>query len=149
MKDQYFGDENDFRKYGLLRTLVAEQAMRLGVCWMLTESDGRSCGNRLRYLAHPCKYRGHDPMLFDWLRDVVEVDQERRAGKIEQSGLLEGAVFQSGLLTDQAGERAEYFKECSARFRGCDLVFFDPDNGFEVASRTVGSTRQSTFTGAK
>jgi hypothetical protein len=40
MKNQYFGDINDYRKYGLLRILSDEGSMRTGVCWMLTRDDG-------------------------------------------------------------------------------------------------------------
>ena len=47
MKDQYFGDVNDFRKYGLLRLLTLQDGLRLGVCWMLTAPDGRPDGRRL------------------------------------------------------------------------------------------------------
>jgi hypothetical protein len=38
MKDQYFADINDYRKYGLLRILG--EGLRVGVCWMLTKPDG-------------------------------------------------------------------------------------------------------------
>jgi hypothetical protein len=50
MKDQYFGDVNDFRKYGLLRVLVGTDHLRLGVCWMLTRPDSRTDGGLLAYL---------------------------------------------------------------------------------------------------
>jgi len=33
MKNQYFGDINDYRKYGLLRTLTGGQ-IKTAVCWM-------------------------------------------------------------------------------------------------------------------
>jgi hypothetical protein len=36
MKNQYFGDENDYKKYGLLRMLAGEVKMKTAVCWMLT-----------------------------------------------------------------------------------------------------------------
>ena len=57
MKDPYFGDVNDFRKYGLLRLLSIQDRLRLGVCWMLTEPDGTTDGRFLSYLAQPEKYR--------------------------------------------------------------------------------------------
>ncbi len=47
MKNQYFGDINDYRKYGLLRAIQSKGEARLLVAWMLTENDGsrdsRSC----------------------------------------------------------------------------------------------------------
>jgi hypothetical protein len=82
MKDQYFGDVNDFRKYALLRSLVIQDNLRLGVCWMLTESDGKSDGNFLTYLRKPQVYRQSDGDLFAWLKQVVEVEVDRRTTRI-------------------------------------------------------------------
>ena len=36
MKDQYFGDINDYRKYGILRALQSKGQRTLLVAWMLT-----------------------------------------------------------------------------------------------------------------
>ncbi len=47
MKNQYFGDINDYRKYGLLRSVLAASRMSLFVAWMLTEDDGSSDGGRI------------------------------------------------------------------------------------------------------
>ena len=41
MKVQYFGDVSDYRKFALLRLLATVGGFRIGVCWMLTENDGR------------------------------------------------------------------------------------------------------------
>ena len=38
MKNQYFGDVNDYRKYGLLRLLGRAGKVKIGVCWMLTRT---------------------------------------------------------------------------------------------------------------
>ena len=71
MKDQYFGDINDYRKYSLLRLLGGPGALETVVCWALTEGDGRSDGGRIRYLNDPNQWRKHDPMVFDCLRERV------------------------------------------------------------------------------
>jgi hypothetical protein len=138
VKDQYFGDVNDFRKYGLLRLLVIPDRLRLGVCWMLTAPDGKKDGNRRDYLGHPEKYKYRDPALFDWLRQVVEVEEDLHMARIEGSSLLGSALFKSEVLTDNESKRNEYFSECATRFAGCDLIFFDPDNGLEVKSTQRG-----------
>ena len=134
MKDQYFGDVNDFRKYGLLRVLAGPGHLRLGVCWMLTAPDGRNDGEFLAYLAQPKKYQHRDPELFDWLAQVVGEEKDRRTARIEPSTILGSAVFQSRLLIDALPDRDAYFAECAEKFAGCDLVFFDPDNGLEIKS---------------
>jgi hypothetical protein len=55
LKDQYLGDVSDFQKYALLRRIARPASLKLGVCWMLTESDGRSDGRHLDYLDHPAR----------------------------------------------------------------------------------------------
>ena len=48
MKDQYFGDINDYRKYALLLELSGSGDICTGVCWMLTGADhGFEAGGRL------------------------------------------------------------------------------------------------------
>lgn len=138
MKDQYFGDVNDFRKYGLLRMLTSPGCLRLGVCWMLTENDARTDGNFRSYLDQPQQYRYRDPELFDWLKQAVVDEGDRRTSRIEASGLLGNAVFQARILTDSPLQRSGYFRKCKDLFSGCDLVFFDPDNGLEVQSCRPG-----------
>jgi hypothetical protein len=138
VKDQYFGDVNDFRKYGLLRSLIAPDRLCLGVSWMLTESDTRTDGRFLAYLGKPKEYRHLDYELFDWLKQVVDCEKDRRTARIEGAALLGSASFQSRILTDCDLERRGYFSECDRRFARCDLVFFDPDNGLEIRSTPSG-----------
>ena len=145
MKDQYFGDVNDYRKYGLLRALVAGDNLRLGVCWMLTQPDGRTDGKFLAYLEQSNKHRHRDPALFDWLSDVVGNERDRRTARIEASALLGQALFQPKLLGDQVHEREAYFAECTGLFSDCDLVFFDPDNGIEIKSVPRGRRKSCKF----
>ncbi|MGA8572094.1 MAG: hypothetical protein ACLP7A_01900 [Desulfobaccales bacterium] len=62
MKNQFFGDINDFRKYGLLRVLTRstdsknndkKSDLTLGVCWMLNPDDNTPHGKRTKYLQLP------------------------------------------------------------------------------------------------
>jgi hypothetical protein len=138
MKDQYFGDVNDFRKYGLLRRLCGPAKLKLGVCWMLTMSDGTGDGEFRKYLREAKKYRRCDPELFDWLDAEVKELDDRRVERIENSGLLANAEFFSQELPEDFDKRKTYFDACADKFRGCDIVFFDPDNGIEVKSIAKG-----------
>jgi len=139
VKDQYFGDVNDFRKYGLLRHLVLPGGLRHGVCWMLTPPDDKPDGKFLGYLGKPKKHSPRDPELFEWLKQAVEVEGDRRTARIEESTLLGSASFHARSLTGNRSDRPRYFSECATRLAGCDLIFFDPDNGLEVRSVSVGS----------
>lgn len=145
MKDQYFGDVNDFRKYGLLRLLAMPDHLRLGICWMLTEPDRRTDGKHLGYLQQPEKYRQRDSELFDWLQQVVGEEQDRRTKRIEASNLLVPAKFKSEILSDNNKERSAYFSDCRNRFADCDLIFFDPDNGLEITSTRLGNKNSCKF----
>ena len=88
MKDQYFGDVNDYLKYGLLRALTARSRLSLAVCWMLTPDDGRTDGRFTEYLHQPERWRAHDPDLYDALYDVVVVRGQRDIGAVARAGLL-------------------------------------------------------------
>ena len=60
MKNQYFGDVNDYRKYGLLRALQSMHDGSLLVAWMLTPDDGGRDGGFRSYLHAPDMWANHD-----------------------------------------------------------------------------------------
>ena len=133
MKHQYVGDINDYRKYALLRALSAGGANRIGVCWMLTPSDGRSDGNLLGYLKKPERYRQHDPELFDILAHAASEPGRRRLHTIEDSAAIPNAIYYNETLPDDEAKRMMFMRRCATAFADADLVFFDPDNGLEVS----------------
>ncbi len=145
MKNQYFGDVNDYRKYGLLRILSGGGEVSTGVCWMLTPSDGRGDGAFVRYLEQPRRWREFDYGLYDFLVRHVREGGERDVRLIERSELLPSTLFHTSLLGDSSIERRGYFREMLERFREVDLIFFDPDNGFEVKSKPYGRKESSKF----
>ena len=137
MKNQYFGDINDYRKYGLLRALTSATSLRTLVCWMLTPDDGSKDGRKLQYLDQPEKHRIKDPDLFDELRQLVKVERQRDVFTIQGSAALPFSRFSffDEILGDSKPEREAYFRKALAQARGCELIFFDPDNGFEIKSK--------------
>lgn len=143
MKEQYVGDVNDYRKYGLLR-LLGRSGLKLGVCWMLTPDDGRTDGNKLSYLDQPAHQR-HDPELFALLRRVKDEPDARRLVLIESSGILPNAVFVNSIIEDPLAARQLWFRQAMAALADCDLVFFDPDNGLDVLSKAKGTKNSSKF----
>jgi hypothetical protein len=145
MKDQYFGDVNDFRKYSLLLKLSGIGTLRTGVCWMLTPGDGRSDGSALGYLLQRDRFRPLAPDLFDLLHRAVMLEKDRRVARFETAGLLPNAVYHSALLQDRRDARESYFAEAAQLFRDAEWVFFDPDNGLEVPSVALGRKNSSKF----
>ncbi len=135
MKNQYFGDINDYRKYGLLRKLCGND-ITVAVCWMLTpEGVGRD-GCKITYLARPDKWRCYDPELFDSLSQPFPGDRNVR--RAESAGILSGAVFFGRQIPDNTDERRRYLADFLACAHDSDLVFFDPDNGLDVPSKPRG-----------
>jgi len=144
VKNQYFGDVNDYRKYGLLRVLVRSSGLRLLVSWMLTPDDGSGDGEFRRYLQEPRSLRACDPVLFDALADLTS-GSTRAVSLIEASGLLPRATFFRDLVPDDRLGREGFGSRLVAASADADLVFLDPDNGIEVASRPVGRKGSSKY----
>ena len=134
LKDQYFGDINDYHKYGLLRAITEAVQMRVGVCWLRTADDSRTDGALRSYLHQPDRWRHFDPPLYDGLRKLLDPGIERSATHAEAWGLIPDAGYQHRFLTDVASDRTAYFAESWSLLRDCPVIFFDPDNGIEVKS---------------
>lgn len=143
MKHQYFGDINDYRKYGLLRLLQSESRLTLGLCWMLTPDDGRSDGKFISYLHDSQAWRKYDPELFDSLASAVPAG--RHLDRVIEHRLLRNAVGVDMLVPDNRQARRAYFIESQRRLREAELVFFDPDNGLSVPSCPVGRKNSSKY----
>ena len=110
MKNQYFGDINDYRKYGLLRLLTGQGEISSAICWMLTPDDGRSDGHFTEYLGRPEKWRRYDPDLFDKLRELVILREVRNVTLAEEAGILHSACFYNEILHDDRENRSRYFE---------------------------------------
>jgi hypothetical protein len=145
MKHQYFGDINDFHKYGLLQILCEEAKLRLGICWMLTPDDARNDGSRTGYLSVPERWRAYNPHLFDFLLACVRGSGPREVTLMESRRLLPRAQFYGQVLTDSANQRRSYFSEMRKKFAKVDVIFFDPDNGLEVESISCGAKKSSKY----
>lgn len=143
MKEQYVGDINDYRKYALLRAL-AGGGTQIGVCWMLTPPDGRPDGNKVAYLNQPA-YERFDPPLFALLKQVKDAPDGRRLVLIEESGIIPGAVYVNAIVPDKLPERQAWFTAALTTLQGCELIFFDPDNGLDVASKRKGQLNSSKY----
>lgn len=145
MKNQYFGDINDYRKYGLLRSILSAGELRLLVAWMLTPDDGSTDGKFISYLESPGKWARYDRELFHKLNHVLTGAIDRRVGLIECTDLLPGAHYFSEIVPDFTSGREHWFELLSDKAQKCDFVFLDPDNGLEVKSRPYGRKYSSKF----
>jgi len=137
MKNQYFGDVNDFRKYGLLRAFAAA-GLSIGVCWLLTADDAGGDGELRGYLSKPSRWRRYDADLYDRLQQLQQPGVPRSVTYASKWGLVPGATYFDEELTDNSDKRNDYFRAALAALRGCDVLFLDPDNGVEVQSTARG-----------
>lgn len=138
MQDQYFGDVNDYRKFGLLRLLTAGTDIRTGICWMKTAPGKQMNAEKVTYLSTPEKWRDYDPELFTFLHEQVQRKKDRRVEVIENSGLLRNTTYYSDLLTDDRDQREAWLEKMHESFEDRDLIFFDPDNGLETPAAPYG-----------
>jgi hypothetical protein len=145
VKDQYFGDINDYRKYGLLRAIIKASGIRLLVAWMLTPDDGSTDGKFITYLEHPGKWLSFDPVLFQSIKELLASFQDRRVSLIEDTGLLPKAEYFSSYVPDSASGRKAWFNALTKCAQGRDFVFLDPDNGCEVQSKPYGRKDSSKY----
>jgi len=136
MQNKYFGDINDYHKYGLIRSLIGPTSFSVLIAWMLQPDDGSSDGKKLNYLEKPDEYRPHDPELFDFLRKTVLENGRREVAAIEETNLLPGASYFGRTLKIDESQRQEYFEELLT-LEG-DVVFYDPDQGLEIDSKDRG-----------
>lgn len=145
VKHQYFGDVNDYRKYGLLRSLIQSSKLSLGVCWLLTPSDSGTDGEFRRYLEEPIRWRAYDPDLYDRLQRLRQPDARRDIAHAGTWQLLPRAKYFNRTLRDVRGDRQAYFEDALESLEGCSILFFDPDNGFEVPSKPMGRKNSNKY----
>jgi len=69
----------------------------------------------------------------------------RNVSEIQDSDILPLCSFFSELVPDEHDARAAYREGAIDSARGCDLVFFDPDNGIEVESKRHGRRDSSKY----
>jgi hypothetical protein len=145
MKNQYFGDINDYRKYGLLRTLHSGIGGQLLVAWFLTPNDGSSDGGFRAYLNEPGSWRHYDPELYDNLGDLLRSAPAPEVSLIENSSILSNTTYYSAMVPDTRRSREEWRRGLFQEAHRFDLVFVDPDNGIEVQSKPVGRKGSSKY----
>ena len=144
MKNQYFGDINDYRKYGLIRLLAGAGEMRTGVCWMLTPDDTKTDGKFTEYLDKPKKFKDFDPDLYEFLSQCIRKNA-RDVIEVKNSDIFPSTIFYDPKLEDDAARRKQYFSKMYKLFQDVDLVFFDPDNGLEIKSKSLGQKDSSKY----
>jgi len=145
MKNQYFGDINDYKKFGLLRSIMSTSDINILISWMLTEDDGSTDGKFIEYLSEPEKWSQYDSQLYLEIATLLKENKKREVSLIENSAILNGSQYFSKLVPDQGDARTSWLSELKEKSINSDLIFLDPDNGLEIKSKKYGTKNSSKF----
>jgi hypothetical protein len=137
LKNQFFADKRDFFKYDFLLSLIEGTVglRRFTFVPMLTPDDGTSDGSLTDYPPglHP---RRQD--LWNFLRDCLKRNERdiRKLHVFMRRKPFEYLPWSDDSIFTHA-RRGDYFIGIPDMSLRKSLVFFDPDNGFEVTSMTA------------
>lgn len=136
MQERYLGDSHDFIKYALLRHLQSAANLRIGVNWYLTRrEDVDHVSNNDGEKRHHLKNLGWqelDPHLYKRIKRF-EAPEMRQLWRIAEWEILpEGTRYFSDFVP-VVGLQA-WHQRATATLVDTDLIFMDPDTGFEVKS---------------
>jgi hypothetical protein len=167
MRDNYVGDVGDFYKYSLLRRITGHTdpsapKQRLGVVWYLYPDPCKETdGLHLDYLSEQKrdKFRPQDPELYDALAQLIQ-DDARSVQEVERRAILPADTRFYATPLSFAGQekgtkaaieqrntyRQQWLEDALKATEGCDMVFFDPDNGLEVKSTAFHHDKGAKFT---
>ena len=151
MQNRYAGDVGDYVKFGLLRALTGaddEPALSLGVMWYLTaDEDHNQDGKHISYLEDGSRWARRlapcDPDLYRCLQRVV-AGGTRSVDALKGAGALPvGTASYAALVSS---DRTSWLEAGLRRTAGCDVVFFDPDNGLTTPARDpIGSRHAAKY----
>jgi hypothetical protein len=127
MKNQYFADVNDYTKYCILRQFRDIPKI---IYWMLTKDDNETEGRKLSYLKQQqCINLDHE--LWDHLSSCVS-NSWRDVSHIE--GWLGNVIHYEKRFIDDWSRRKAISQEVISAAGKNQIVFLDPDNGYQVPS---------------
>jgi len=143
MKNQYFGDIHDFKKYTMLKWFMENCDEKLLIAWYLTKDDEiKKDGNKREYLKKEDKEFTKNnilticddiKILFEFLK---ENHHKKNVNILEDNGSLiaKNVEFFSKNL-DNYDDRSEWFENLKDRVKEADIVFADPDNGIKFDNK--------------
>lgn len=136
MQERYLGDSHDYVKYSLLRHLSQALDMRIGLNWYLTQSEqvdkvGNKDGEKRHHFGSKV-WDGWDVGLLAQL-EGLQHPSSRSLARFYCSGILPGnTLFFDDIVP--IVDRDKWHRRAADGLSPADLIFLDPDNGFEIAS---------------
>ncbi|MBA3676390.1 MAG: hypothetical protein H0W74_03165 [Sphingosinicella sp.] len=138
MQERYLGDSHDFIKYALLTHLHSELQLRLGVNWYLARPENvdrpaNKDGEKRHHLKGGV-WRSLNSDLFEKIVRFADPGERYLSRVGEWEVLPAGTLFHSEYICSD--DRNVWHRNALAALAQSDLVFLDPDNGFEITSMT-------------
>jgi hypothetical protein len=137
MKNRFYGDINDYIKYGIL-DILSKKYTSIGINWYLTDDQhgNPKHGNDIRYLNKRDKWGICNPRILPLLEQRVIANQ-RNIAFCKTDGVINFQAEHADKLPDNAprsiyqNERRVWHSNALKTLNDCDLVFFDPDIGIK------------------
>jgi len=135
MKNRFYGDVNDYIKYGIL-DILARHYKSIGINWYLTDDrhGKKGDGNIDRHLKKEKDWGGFNPQVYGKLKVRLQIGQ-RHIKYCREDKLFDFKNEFIEQLPDNAHRRDygklrnEWHARAKKHLAKCDLVFFDPDIG--------------------
>jgi len=138
MKNQYFADVNDYTKYCILRQFPETPKI---IYWMLTKDDNETYPRKLSYLKSK-QCADLDRELWDYLLKCNK-NNCRHVSYIK--GLLGNVVHYEERPIDDWVKRKTISNDIISIARKDQIVFLDPDNGYQVPAHPEGTRRSNKY----
>ena len=139
MQERYLGDVHDFLKYKFLRHLKQQTKLKIGLNWYLTlpeevDPKNNKDGEKRFHLTgdDSGQWANWDNELFDDLK--IFKSHSKRKLKIFYNREILDVTYFDDLVPNSNLERLKWHKKGIKKFKDCDIIFFDPDNGIKVPS---------------
>jgi len=144
MQDRYSGDIGDYGKFGLLRKLL-KQGFRIGINWYKVDPQGYERNSEGSFKQNDGKYRHYEEYSScdsDLAMALMGIpDNARSISALQDLELINGASYYDKSVPVDNGKRKEWFDASLKCLKEADIIFMDPDNGFEVKSVHNGTLR--------
>jgi len=137
MKNRFYGDVNDYIKYGIL-DILSKKYKSIGINWYLTDDchGNQKHGNDTRYLDKNKKWEIYNPRIFPLLKQRV-ITNQRDVAFCKADGVITFHAEHTDQLPDNLSRslypnaRNTWHNKALKTLGDCDLVFFDPDIGIK------------------
>ncbi|MBO4632338.1 MAG: hypothetical protein J5858_10480 [Lentisphaeria bacterium] len=148
MKDKYFGDKHDFRKYVLLSFLQECTGYTIAINWMRTKFEANpdnSDGNKRNYES----WSSNDERIYKILQQPKVQNDSRSVEDFQTLNILpDNTLLWSTYVPDRDNAasknklkelRKKWYADFLSFSQKANMIFFDPDNGIEVKSAPKGT----------